>query len=152
MPVYIRDQFPDHGSLTEVLAVHGITVVGLAAAARVNQNHRRYRSVCDTLRQKMHRILIGTFGVIASVQPIHHGVLLRGGLITGRKPDVVTYLLVHQGAVVAMVCDARLRVLRLVEPDHVVREACFVWIDSLRLEEWKRGKSEQNRISHGLSL
>ena len=134
MSVDIRDQLPDHGSLAEVLAVEGIAVVGLAAAARVNQNHRRQRPVCDTLRQKMRRILIGAFGVVSSVQPIDHRVPPRGVLIAGRKPDVIADLLVHRGAVIAMVCDARLRVLRLVEPDHVVRKARFIWIDSLRFE------------------
>src|SRR5437016_11606373 len=152
MSVDIRDQLPDHGSLAEVLAVEGIAVVGLAAPARVNQNHRRQRPVCDTLRQKMRRILIGTFGVVASVQPVDYRVPPRGVLIAGRKPDVIADLLVHRGAVITMVCDARLRILRLVEPDHVVWEARFVWIDSLRFEEWKRAKPEQNRISHGFEF
>src|SRR5262249_35545354 len=87
-----------------------------------------------------------------SVQPVDHGVAPRRGRIAGRKPDVIADLLVHRDAVIAMVCDARLRVLRLVEPDHVVGKACFVWIDSLRFEEWKGAQPEQNRITHGFEL
>ena len=136
MPVYIRDQLADHGGLAEVLVVEGIAVIGLAAAARVNQNHRRQRPICGAVRQKMRRILIGAFGVVASVQPVDHRIPPRGGL----KPGVIADLLVHFGAVIATVCDVRLLGLRLVEPDHVVREARFVWIDSLRFEERKRAK------------
>src|SRR5262249_21345658 len=76
----------------------------------------------------------------------------RRVLIAGRKPDVIANLLVHRDAVIAMACDAGLRVLRLVEPDHVVRKARLVWIDSLRFEEWKGAQPEQNRISHGFEL
>src|SRR5207245_6948204 len=135
MPVNIRDQLLYHGGLAEVLAVVRIAVVSLAAAARVNQNHRRQRPVCDTVGQKVRRVLIGALSVVASVQPVDHSVPPRGGLIFRWKPDVIPDLLVHRGAVIAVVRDARLRVFRLVEPDHIVLECLLIWLTNISFSD-----------------
>src|SRR5205823_4056171 len=104
------------------------------------QDHRRNLPLFDGRGKKMDGILIRALGIVATMQPIDHRVPAGRSLIAGRKPDVVPDLLIHGSAVIAMMGNARLRVLRLVEPDHVMRKSRFVWIARLGMQEQRRAK------------
>lgn len=140
MLVDIRNQFLDYRGLAKILTIVGIAVVRLAPTTGEYQDHRRQRPLFDGGGKEMHGILIRAFGVVATMQPVDHRVPAGRSLIAGRKPDVVPDLLIHGSTVIAMMCDARLWVLGLVEPDHVMRKSGPVWIDRLGMQEQRRAK------------